>query len=217
MTKIFLSNSRVVLTATLFVLTVSPRLFAQQLDIAQVRAELESVLRQRAEAMVTGNDQVLRSFFSPSFKMKLGDNRIKTLQDFQDPPRLIDANVVRTHTSTIKSLKWQQPIARLVVRHTSNLKQTLVDGSVREVFTVTEQNENWIRVEREWKLELIENISNKDAATFLNGKKISSSNIPVGRWQVRSDCLSCTRHGSGLPTGTGCIDSRRISTWTSAL
>lgn len=184
MTKLFLSNSRVVLAAMLFVIAVSKPGFTQQLDAAQVKAELESVLHQRADAIVTGNDQLLRSFLSPSFKMKLSDNRIKTLQDMQDPPRLIDDNVVRTHTSTIKSLKWQQPVARLVVRHTSNLKQTLADGAIREVFTVAEQQESWIRVDQQWKLELIENISTKDSATFLNGKKISSSNVPVGRWQV---------------------------------
>lgn len=184
MAEQFLSNSRIVFAAMLFVLSVSTPGLAQQLDTAQVRAELEPVLRQRAEAMVTGNDQLFRSFFSPSFKVKLGDNRIKTLQDIQDPPRLIDDNVVQAHTAIIKSLKWQQPIARLVVRHTSNLKQTLADGSIREVLTVTEQQENWIRVNEQWKLDLIENISTKDAATILNGKKISSSNLVVGRWQV---------------------------------
>jgi hypothetical protein len=55
MTKLFLSNSRVVLAVMLFVLTVSRPLLAQELDAAQVRAELESVLRQRAEALGADN------------------------------------------------------------------------------------------------------------------------------------------------------------------
>jgi hypothetical protein len=44
MTKLFLNNSRLVLAAMLLVLTVSTPIPAQDLDAAQVRAELELVL-----------------------------------------------------------------------------------------------------------------------------------------------------------------------------
>jgi hypothetical protein len=140
-------------------------------------------MHQRAEAIVSGNNELLLSFYAPTFKIKL-NNRTMTLQELKDGPRLEKDNSVRTHSTTIKNVKWESPVAKLVVRHSGSVTQTLKGSSVRELFTVTEQQEEWIRLNGQWKLKSIANVSIKDSATLLNGKKVSSSNAPVGSWQV---------------------------------
>jgi len=151
----------------------------QNLDEATARRELEAVLNQRSKAMERDDSAGLLSFYSPSFKIRLGGNKVLTLQDLSKGVTVGGSRSERQHGSVIQSFKWNGTRAVVVVRHSDSLKQTLDDGSVRETFSVIEQREAWIPSSEGWKLELIDNLKVKESRTLLNGKKISSSSVPI--------------------------------------
>lgn len=171
----------------------------QQANAESARKELEAALNQRSQALERDDNASLLSFYSPSFKIRLGGNKVLTLQDLSKGPS-IESKSQRQHRSSIQSFKWNGAVAVLVVRHTDSVKQTLDDGSVREAFSVIEQREAWIPTSQGWKLELIDNLKVKESRTLQDGKKISSSNLPIVGGKVIPNSVdeSVLREGYGI-------------------
>lgn len=175
---------KLLLLTTLIVLLVAPSTGAQQPDASGARAELEVVLAQRSKAIQQNDYDLIRSFLSPTFMLKTDGGRIITLAHMEQAPRLIEEKGVREHAFVIRSFKLRADTAVIEIRHSNSVKQTTADGSPREALSVVEQREEWTKTKDGWKLQLIDHIKAKRSETVLNGKKISSSSTPLGKWQV---------------------------------
>jgi hypothetical protein len=201
-----LLSKRVFLSALLLLLL--PILtMGQQIEIKQARLELEAVLSQRSKALQQNDYQLLRSFLTTSFKVRNPNGLIITREHMEQAPRLVEDKGVREHSFVIREFKLKGSLAVIEIRHSNSLKQTTVDGSVREAISVSEQREEWIRSSDGWKLQLIDDISVKRSETLLNGKKISDQSTPLGTWEI----VPNTVDEPVLKSGYGIVFIYRIS------
>ena len=139
----------------------------------QAESELRAVRAQLGEAIQSGDDAKVRSFYASNFIMRLRIGKVLTLNDLNqlngiaDKPSVTDRKVL----TVIQKLKLTGTGALLTVEHHVDTSYKLEDGSIRRVVEVTQEDERWTREGNEWKMSMIENLEQKQREVTLNGQK----------------------------------------------
>lgn len=139
----------------------------------QAESELRAVRAQLGEAIQSGDDAKVRSFYAPNFIMRLRNGKVLTLDDLNqlngigEKPPVTERKVL----TVIQKLKLTGTGALLTVEHNVDTRYKLGDGSIRRVVEITQEDERWTREGNEWKMSMIENLEQRRREVTLNGQK----------------------------------------------
>ena len=140
---------------------------------SKVIDELNVVHRELSEALESRDVKRIRSFYSPSFYIRLRNNKtlnlddILTLLSLAETPTITDSK----HSSVIQKLKVSGADAVITVENSRDATYKLDDGSEQRVIEVVRQQERWTKQPDGWKLSVIEDIEQKRRDVTANGRK----------------------------------------------